>query len=332
MADKRLSTLSENCLDKIEILHSQGSQVCAHKMVEFIENKEKRELAVSLLICFEKRITELLVANFSVMHIKAVQKILARKEGLEQARIQRKKALFNFYREISAAEFSSSPLGLRLQDPDWLAPLSSTKILQLMLNIKTELLAALLSCLSPLRVSKAILLCRSDDDKQKIMTGLEAINLVNEEDVDNLLRFLQDSKDKFAIYRWSEPQTARYLGEVISNLKKEDSYQFLDAIQSKPRLLTELQDCFLPFEAVSHLQPDQIRDILSERPEKQIAQILFNTDEMTRDTVLNVLPEVTRLGVREKLQTLESDRTTNLGISSKLQLKVRNYLQSISAT
>ena len=218
-----------------------------------------------------------------------------------------------------------------MRDPSWLGELSGGQILQLMLNIPTELRAALLACLSPLRVSKAMLLCEADADKQKLMQGLQAINLVSEDDINNLLQFLDTKGKRFALRRMDAPKTARYLGAVINNLSKDDSYQMLTALQTEPQLLRELHQHFLPFESIAHLEPEAIATIFVERQERDIAYILFNTDGMTRDTVLNALPEVQRLSARQELHKLETNtdqRSANLHLSARLQLEVRNYLRA----
>ena len=320
-----------DCHTKIEILHSLRSSAPAQVLVAWMDERVQRELVLALLLCFENDIVQLLIADFKVVHLKQLTALSLKSNMLARARGLRKRALHTFYRDIAAAEFARSPLGLRLQDPSWLAELSSEQILRLMFNIPAELRAALLSCLSPLRVSKAMLLCDSDTEKQKLMTALQAINLVSEDDLDNLLQFLDSKGKKFAQQHMDEPKTARYLSAVISNLSKDDSYQMLVSLQDEPQLLHELRHHFLPFESIANLENKEVAAIFAERRERDIAYILFNTDTITRDAVLNALPEVTRLGVREELLQLEADtkqRSTNLHLSARLQLEVRNYLRT----
>lgn len=323
-----------DCHTKIEILRNLRSNVHAQVLAEWMEERSRRELVLALLLCFDNDIVESLIADLTIAHIKQLTALSLKSNVLERVRGLRKRALHLFYRAIAAAEFARSPLGLRLHDPSWLAELSSEQILRLMLNIPAELRAALLSCFSPLRVSKAMLLCDSDTEKQKLMTALQAINLVSEDDLDNLLQFLDNKGKKFAQRRMDAPNTARYLGAVISNLSKDDSYQMLTELQDKPQLLHELQHHFLPFESIANLNSKEVAAIFAERKERDVAYILFNTDTLTRDTVLNALPEVTRLGVRDELRQLSADnqhRSANLHLSARLQLEVRNYLRSSAA-
>ena len=320
-----------DCHTKIEILHSWRSSAHAQVLVAWMEERVRRELVLALLLCFENDIVQLLIADFTVVHLKQLTALSLKSNMLARARGLRKRALHTFYRDIAAAEFARSPLGLRLKDPSWLAELSSEQILRLMVNIPTELRAALLSCFAPLRVSKAMLLCDADTDKQKLMTALQAINLVSEDDLDNLLQFLDSKGEKFAQQCMDEPNTARYLGAVISHLSQDDSYQMLASLQDKPQLLHELRHHFLPFESIAQLDSKEVAAIFAERRECDIAYILFNTDTLTRDTVLNALPEVTRLGVQEELLQLEANhrqRSANLHLSARLQLEVRNYLRA----
>ena len=105
----------------------------------------------------------------------------------------------------------------------------------------------------------------------------------------------------------------------------------LTSLQTEPQLLRELHQHFLPFESIAHLEPEEIATIFVERHEGDIAYILFNTDGMTRDTVLNALPEVQRLGAQQELRQLEIDsdrRSAYLHLSARLQLEVRNYLRA----
>lgn len=320
-----------DCHTKIAILHSLRSSVPAQVLVEWMDTRARRELVLAVLLCFENDIVQSLLADFNVAHLKRLMALSSKTNMLARARSARKRALHLFYRDIAAAEFAYSPLGLRLQEPSWLAELSSAQILRLMLNIPTELRAALLSCFAPLRVSKAVLLCDADPEKQKLMTALQAINLVSEDDLDNLLQFLDSKGKKFAQRHLDASNTTRYLGAVISNLSKDDSYRMLTELQDKPQLLHELRRHFLSFENIANLETQEVAAIFAERRERDIAYILFNTDTLTRDTVLNTFGEATRLGVQEELRQLEADkqrRSANLHLSARLQLEVRNYLQS----
>ena len=324
-------TILSDCQTKIEILHSQRSSIPAQVLVEWMDERSQRELVLALLLCFETDIVQLLTDEFSLAHLKQLTSLSLKSNMLDKVRGLRKRALHYFHRDIAAAEFARSPLGLRLKDPHWLAELSGEQLLLLMLNVPSELRAALLSCLSPLRVSKAMLLCTSDTDKQKLITALQSINLVSEDDLDSLLHFLTSKGKKFAQRRMNDPNTARYLGAVISELSKDESYQMLASLQDKPQLLAELRQHFLPFESIAQLDAKDVAAIFAERAERDIAFILFNTDILTRDTVLNALPEVTRLGVREELRQLEADgkqRSANFHLSARLQLEVRNYLRA----
>ncbi len=322
--------LSE-CHTKIAVLHSLRSNAPTQVLVEWMEARARRELVLTLLLCFENDIVQSLIADLTVTHLKQLTALSLKSNMLARARGLRKRALHLFYRDIAAAEFARSPLGLRLQDPSWLAELSGEQMLRLMLNVPAELRAALLSCFSPLRVSKAMLLCTSDPEKHKLMTALQAINLVSEDDLDSLLQFLDHKGKKFATQRLDEPSTARYLGAVINNLSQDDSQQMLAALQDKPQLLHELRHHFLPFESIASLETQELAAIFAERRERDIAYMLFNTDTLTRNTVLNALPEVTRLGVQDELRQLEADhhqRRVNLHRSAHLQLEVRNYLRN----
>ena len=173
-----------------------------------------RELVLALLLCFDNDTVQSLIAELTLAHLKQLTALSLKTNMLKRMRGLRNRALHLFYRDVAAAEFARSPLGLRLKDPSWLAELSSEQILRLMLNIPTALRAALLSCFTPLRVSKAMLRCDSEPEKQKLMTALQAINLVSEDDLDNLLQFLDNKGKKFAQRRMDEPNTARYLGAV----------------------------------------------------------------------------------------------------------------------
>ena len=333
----------DDCCTKIEILQSLHSDIAAQVVAEWMEERERlelikgkksvarNELVLALLLCFDRDVVEQLIADLTLIHLKQLTSLSLKANALTRIRGIRKRALHLFYRDIAGAEFARSPLGLRLRDPSWLGELSGGQILQLMLNIPTELRAALLACLSPLRVSKAMLLCDADADKQKLMKALQAINLVSEDDIDNLLQFLDTKGKRFALRRMNAPKTARYLGEVINNLSKDDSYQMLTSLQTEPQLLRELHQYFLPFESISHLEPEEIATIFVERQERDIAYILFNTDSMTRTTILNALPEVQRLGTQQELHQLEADRdrrSAHLHLSARLQLEVRNYLRA----
>ncbi len=320
-----------DCRTKIEILHSQRSDVPAQVLAEWMEEQPRRELVLALLLCFEREIVQLLIVELTVAHFKQLTVLSLQANLLARLRGLRRRALHLFHRDIAAAEFARSPLGLRLESPGWLAELSSAQLLHLMLNVPDELRAALLSCLSPLRVSKAVLLSTSESEKQKLMTALQTINLVSEDDLDSLLHFLARKGKKLTQRCLDEPHTARYLGAVISNLSKDDSYQMLASLQHRPQLLQELRRHFLPFESIATLTPPEVAAVFAERAERDIAYILFNTDTLTCDTVLNALPEVTRLGVREELRQLTSDReqrSANLHLSARLQLEVRNYLRA----
>ena len=105
----------------------------------------------------------------------------------------------------------------------------------------------------------------------------------------------------------------------------------LTSLQDKPQLLHELRHHFLPFESIANLERKEIAAIFAERKERDLAYILFNTDTLTRDNVLNALPEVQRLGTLEELQRLSADdrqRSANLHLSARLQLEVRSYLRA----
>ena len=322
--DNQLAELQTNCRDKIEILHAQNNSACAQELINLLEDKEQEILALALLVCFPSNITALLIANCQDQHINAAQALSCRKGSLQRARLLRKQALSVFYQDISPAEFADSPLGLRLSNPAWLVSLTSKEIRNMLLDIKSDMLTTLLSCLPPLRVSKCIKLCRRDDDKQRLMSSLESINLVTDEDIDRLIKYLEEEK----FPRQQRLNPAAYLGKIVKDLNRSESDQLLLSLRSNPRLLNEMGDYFLPFASIMQCKAPQIAEIFAECTEEQVAQTLLTADDMTQDTVLKSLPEVTRLGVKKVLDTLAIN-DASVGRANKLQLAVCSYLQAL---
>lgn len=288
-----------DCRDKIEILNSLNNNVHAQVVANLLEDNNRKELALALLICFDTKITAMLSASLSLSQINIVYGSLTRQ--LFPIAKQRPRALSYFYQEISAAEFAYSPLGLRLNDPSWLTRLSSNELRQLTLVIDDNLLAVFLSCLAPLRVSKII--DKTDQDKSRLVKALQALPLVNEGDVDRLLSFLDQHHNRLI----NHPQ---HLGKDIENLSSVGNYS--------------------SFTTINRLPTKQIADIFIDCHERQIAQTLFACDTLTQQTILEKLPEATRLGVNDQLTTLQTDneqRTANLKVSSQLQQAISAYLQ-----
>ena len=303
--------IHSDCRDKIEILNSLNNDVHAQVVANLLEDNSRKELALALLICFDTKITALLSASLSLSQINLVYRSLTRQLFLIAK--QRTQALNYFYQEISAAEFAYSPLGLRLNDPSWLTRLNSNELRQLTLAIDDNLLAVFLSCLAPLRVSKII--DKTYQDKPRLVNALQAIPLVNEGDVDRLLSFLDQHHNRLI----KHPQ---HLGKAIDNLNKHDNDPLLD----NPSLIGN----YSSFTTINRLPTKQIVDIFSDCHEQQIAQTLFACDTLTQETILEALPEATRLGVNDQLTNLQTDnehRTANLKVSSQLQQAISAYLQ-----
>ena len=293
------SEIHTDCRDKIEILNSLNNNVHSQVVANLLEDNSHKELALALLICFDTKITAMLSASLSLSQINLSYTSLTRR--LFPIANQRLKALNYFYQEISAAEFAYSPLGLRLNDPSWLTRLSSNELRKLTLAIDDNLLAVFLSCLAPLRVSKII--DQSDQDKPRLVNALQTISLVNEGEIDRLLSFLDQHHNRLI----NRPQ---HLNKAIDNLSSVGNYS--------------------SFTSINRLPTKQITDIFSDCHERQIAQTLFACDTLTQETILESLPEATRLGVNDQLTSLQTDdehRTANLKVSSQLQQAISAYLQ-----
>lgn len=310
------TTILADCRDKIEVLHSLNNDVYAQVVADLLETNDRRELALALLICFEEKITSLLSQSLSLSQLNIVYTSLTRQ--LFQVAKHRQRALVYFYREISAAEFAYSPLGLRLNDPSWLTGLGSKELLQLALAIDDNLLSVFLSCLAPLRVSKII--NSSYQDKARFVDALQAISLVNETDLDCLIAFLDRDHDQL-INQWNN----QHLGKVISNIDNGNGEQVIDNLVSGSRDRSSGP----LFTTISKLAAKQIVEIFIDCPEQQIAQTLFSCDSLTRQAILEALPETVRLDVNDRLTNLLADdehRITNLKISGQLQQAVFAYL------
>ena len=288
-----------DCRDKIEILDSLNNEVPAQIVANLLT--DNKELASALLICFEEKITAILSSSLSLPQIHIIYTSLTKR--LFQVAQQRPRALSYFYQEISAAEFAYSPLGLRLNDPSWLTRLTSKQLCQLTLNIEDNLLAVFLSCLAPLRISKIINDCYQD--KPRLVSALQAIPLVNENDIDRLLSFLDHHHTR---------------------LVKQPNNQQLDKAIDK--LITDQQLAPSSFTTISRLPAKQIAEIFTDCHERQIAQTLFACDTLTQKAILKSLPEVTRLGVADQLTNLQiNNHATNLKLSNQLQQAISAYLQ-----
>ena len=162
-----LEELVADCRDKIEILAAQKNYAYSQELRNLLDDTDYELKALALLVCFDNRTTALLVANIEAKKAEELI-LLASKDGnLHRARLLRKRALIEFYQVIAAAEFAASPLGLQLPHHERITTLTGDQLKEMVLDVDTEHLTALLSCLSPLRVSKIIKRCRRDNDKQE---------------------------------------------------------------------------------------------------------------------------------------------------------------------
>lgn len=324
--ERTLEDLVADCRDKIEILSAQKNSAYAQEVLNLVSDLDYELKALALLVCFDNRTTAILIA--AIDDKKAEELILlASKEGnLQRARMLRKRALIEFYQAIAPAEFADSPLGLQLPNHERITSLTGDQIRDVVLDVAAEHLTALLSCLSPLRVSKIIKRCQNSGDKQRLITALESVRLVTSRDVDNLIHYL--TVEKFP--RRQKQSSAQYLAKVINDLDRQESDQLLLTLRTDPEVMKELENYIFPFAHITALKATQIAEIFAGCPDKRIAETIITADTMTKNTIMEALPEPQCLGVRKELSLLAHDDEETLKRSNLLQNSICRYLQALT--
>jgi flagellar motor switch protein FliG len=100
-------------------------------------------------------------------------------------------------------------------------------------------------------------------------------------------------------------------------------------IGSKENLVESIREHYIPFRMISVLPKELVMEIFAERPDGQIAQIIFDASPEIRNLVINALPEIRAESVRDELRVLDDDnfyRKRNRKVSAKLQKEVSKYL------
>ena len=321
-----LDDLTVDCRDKIEILAAQKNYAYAQEIRNLLDDTDYELKALALLVCFDNRTTALLVAAIEEKKAEELIVLASKAGNLQRARLLRKRALVEFYQAIAPAEFAASPLGLQLPHHERITTLTGDQLKDMVLDVGAEHLTALLSCLSPLRVSKIIKRCQNDNDKQRLIAALESVRLVTSRDVDNLIHYL--TAEEFP--RQQKLSSAQYLAKVINNLDRRESDQLLVALRTDPAVMKELENYIFPFANITELKSSQIAEIFADCTDKRIAETILTADTLTKNTIMEALPEPQRLGVRKELTLLAHDDEEMLRRSNLLQNSICKYLQALA--
>lgn len=321
-----LEDLIVDCRDKVEILSAQKNYAYSQEVCDLLGDSDYELKALALLLCFDNRTTALLIADIDAKKAEELIVLASKAGNLQRARMLRRRVLTEFYQAIAAAEFADSPLGLQLPHHERITSLTGSQIKDMVLDVDNQHLTTLLSCLAPLRVSKIIKQCQNDRDKQRLIAALESVRLVTSRDVDNLIHYL--TAEKFP--RQQKLSSAQYLAKVINNLDRQESDQLLVALRTDPTMMKELEGYIFPFANITELKSSQIAEIFADCSDKRIAETILTADTMTKNTIMEALPEPQRLGVHRELTLLADDDEEILQRSTLLQNSVCKYLQALA--
>jgi flagellar motor switch protein FliG len=323
--------------DKIQILARDKNFSFFRTFSDMLESKTTLPLAAAVLVTLDPEVAREIITHLSMEDIAKVRAYLASEGALTKAKRLRTQALSDFYGKIALEEFLDSPL-IKIKDLGWLSRMSTRQMAKFAASLAGEERAVFLACLSPERTKKLIESCESDAEKGALLDALTTIDQVT---ADKILPVIEKISARMsgkgaapAVDKKFAVDGARYIAAVASDLPEAEQSKLFAAIGKNEQLTEGIREHFVPFALVATLPKELIVEMFSNRSDPQIAQLLFDSAEDLRKTVLASLPEIRAESVRDELKALDDAKfyeKRNRRMSQRLQKEISTYLQKLYA-
>lgn len=316
--------------DKIEILARDKNFSLYREIQDFVDSDQSLPLASALLLNLSREATIELLKGLNPAHIDRLKRYMANPGAVQESKALRHAAFQEFYGRIVVEEFSDSPI-MKLNDLGWLLKLNNTDLAKAVAEISGSLRPAFLACLSPTRVKKILESAVEVGTKKAIVKAAVEVGAVKDEDFEKLLNELTKMRSKKESNQAASGlvDRARYLSKLAETLNDEDQKILLEEIGRKEEVQKDFAKYYVPFSAIGNLPKEIILEIFGERPDNQVALMLFAADEKVRQAVIKALPEIRAATVLDELKLLDSQsfyKKRNEKQSIALQRTVSNYL------
>jgi flagellar motor switch protein FliG len=316
--------------DKVEILCKEKRFGLFRVLSDMIESRQSLPQAAAVLVTLEAEVARAIIQELPIEQIGKLKNFLSQEGGLAKARDLRFQALSEFYGRIAVEEFTDSPL-MELKDLSWLTKMSTGEIARLINSLSDQERPVFLACLSPERVKK-ILEGANSSDKEVIIKSLAVVDTVTHESIKPVIDGISSRMSKgtkssttqrFAV------DGAKYIAAVASELSDAEQAKLFDVIGGKANLVESVREHYIPFNMLTSLPKELVLEIFSDRPDAQIAQIIFDSKDDVRSTVINAFPDIRAESVKDELRVLDSDKfydKRNRKMSLRLQKEISRYL------
>lgn len=304
---RRVESYLVQLQDKIEVLAKDNNFAMYGELIDLIDKDQSLPLAASLLLSLGQDSTRELVKGLSPGHIERLRKHLGRAGALQEAKQLRAAALQEFYGRIAIEEFSGSPIML-LNDTAWLTSMNNAQLAAFIAGLDPETQPAFLACLTPSRVQRLIESSADAEQRRAILQATLAVGKVTSKEIEALVLKLQAQKGAAAKDQGlgGVVDAGRYLGTLVSGLGDEDRKILLERVKGQGEVEKTLRQYYVSFDATAKLPKEMLQEIFGDRPNAQIAMILFAAAEAVRQAVLAALPDIKAATVRDELKLLES--------------------------
>jgi Mg/Co/Ni transporter MgtE len=227
-------------------------------------------------------------------------------------------------------EFLDSPL-IKIKNSSWFTRMSSEEMKDLIASMGDDDRPVFLALLKPQRVRSILDTCTNTKDREVIIGALANIDRVTEDQIAPFLEKLTESRktQSQSIAKKGAVDSAKYIAQIIAELPDAEQQTILASVARNPQLNAGLRDHFIPFAMIKAVPNELILEIFGERPDNQIATMLFDSSDDVRNRVIESLPELKREGVKDELKLLEGNKFYEKRYrmqSSALQKEVTQYL------
>jgi hypothetical protein len=328
--DERFVQFIKLVEEKIEILSNEANFNFYRHFQDLVEDNLK--YAAAILVSVGEKTAKSLLQSMAPETIAKIQDFLCEPGAHSQAQSLRTKALQDFYGRIAMDEYMGSPLG-GIKNAEWIARLSNSDMRKFLLEIEDADRVSLFACLTPTRIALILDSCPDEVERTKLIRSIKDVDQQSDQDIDALFERLEKtytaSQEKVEEKVKKLVDGPRFFAKIVTDLKPDAREEFLKTLEDRQDLLDSMKQFYVPFSTVKNVTMKIVKDIFSKRPASQVAKIIFASDEVIRARVIEAMPEMLRDTVKEDLDTLDSDTSSqkqNRNMSLQLQDEISRFL------
>jgi len=320
--------------DKVQVLAAEGSFRFYREFTDMIDRESEIIHAASIIVAVNRETAELLLSNISSQQLARLRSFMGSKGMMAEARKFRKKSLEEFYGRIALDEYLASPL-LEVKQAEWLIRKSNEDLAKLFKTIDEKRASQLVACFSPTRVNKILEATDDDNIRAKIMSSVTQVSQLKSSDIGPLFEYLSSefsSIDQQSPRSYGVVDETSYIVRFMEGLGVEEKENFIRKIDPNSSLAMRMRKVYLPFNTILELPKTLLLEIFLDRPNDQIGKILFAANDDVRKHVLDLLPDIKKATVLDKLNILDADITfleKNKKESWQAQSAINEYMRQM---